>query len=253
MSTDGTPNSPNESTPSPSPTAAPTGEAEWRAGPQSRFAGKSKEEILGIAEGLAVVAERFNQPVPQPQVEAPRNRFDLDIPDDGLVEGRHVKQLFQHLANQPMPVDYVARQQTLSLTVNAVKQAYPEEFKKWGAEIEREWRGLDQAYWNVDTLSKLVRFVRGEHVDELAAEQAQRLLDKSHPTIRSGSGGSGSVSQEQPSIFESGDPDLLASLRGAGIQNEGDIRRACDSLGGISPEQFVAEFRKRKRGDVIYG
>jgi hypothetical protein len=216
----------------------------------------TKEEILGVATGQAAALQNANsllQRFNQPAQEAPKNRFDLDIPDDGLVEGRHVKQLFGALANQPPPVDWVARQQTLSLTVDAVKRAYPDDFKKWGSEIEREWSRLDQSYWNVDTLTQLVKLVRSNHIDELAAEQAQRLLDKSHPTIRSGSGGSVGVSQEQPSIFESGDPDLLASLRFAGIHNEGDIRRACESMGGVSPEQFVAEFRKRKRGDVIYG
>lgn len=242
----------NGSTPS-SPASAPTSGAEpWKAGAHSRFAGRSPEEILGIAEALASVAERFNQPVPQP-VEQPRNRFDFDIPDDQYVDGRQVKQILTQFANQPAPVDYIARQQAIAQAIYTLKRDHAADFQKWGSEIQAEWNKLPQEYWNVDTLGQLIRIVRSNHVDEIAAEKAQRLRDESHPTIRSGSGGSGSVPNTQSNVFETGPQDLLARARQVGISNEAELHAACKELGGVTPEQYVAELEKYGRSAIVRG
>lgn len=233
-----------------SATPTPT-TAEWRAG-SGRFAGMTAEQILGLAEGQAVVLDKFNQPTPVAP-EVPRNRFDFDIPDDQFVEGRHVKQLLQQVQNQGAPVDQGARQQLLALTINTLREKYKEEFKRWLPEIQAEIAKLPQDYWNLDTLSTCVDIVKSRHIDELVAERATRLAGESHPTIRSGSsGGSGGVSQSHASIFETGDPGLLSQLRAAGITDEVELRRACEGT-GVSPENFVKEFAKYGKGAIVRG
>jgi hypothetical protein len=240
-----------ETTDGPSSTAPTSGPGTepWRAGQHSRFAGRSAEEILGIAETLASVAEKFNQPVAQPQTPAP-NRFDLDIPDDDYMTGKQVKGILHHLANQPTPFDPVARQAAAGALYATIKLQWPEEFRKWEGEIRQEASKLPIEYWNLDNLTQIVRIVRSNHVDEIAAEKAQRLANESHPTIRSGSGGSGGVSTNHP--FETGPADMLARLKAVGIQSEAELREACKGT-GIEPEQYLAELEKYGKGAVIRG
>jgi hypothetical protein len=216
----------------------------------------SADQILGIVEGQAValdqansMLQRFNQPA---QVAEPKNRFDYDIPDDEYLTGRQVKGILERFANAPAPVDPVARSQALSLTIGHLREKYKDEFKRWGAEITQECAKLPQEYWNLDTLSTCVDIVKSKHIDELVAEKAQRLANESHPTIRSGSGGSGSVPQSHASIFETGDPALLSQLRAAGITDEVELRRACEGT-GVSPDDFVKEFVKYGKSGVVRG
>lgn len=192
------------------------------------------------------MAERFNQPVPQHQAQP--NRFDLDIADDQYIDGRQLKEIVNRFANAPAPTDPVARQLAAMNAFGLVKLEYADDFKKWESEIRSEAGKLPVEYWNVDTLSQLVRIVRSNHVDELVAEKAQRLANESHPTIRSGSGGSGSV-PNKTSIFESGSPELLSRLRAAQITTEAELREACKGT-GIEPAQFLAELEK---GAIVRG
>ena len=235
----------------PSSSAAPTTPEPWKAGQHSRFAGRSPEEILGIAEAQAEMLAKFNQPIPAPP-PPPQNRFDMDLPDDEYIQGRDVKRILQQVQNQPMPNDPVARAQSAGALFMSIQQAHPDAFKRWGQEIRNEAAKLPIEHWNLDTLSQIVRIVRSNHVDELIAEKAQQLASEAHPTIRSGSGGSGGGPQTHDSVFETGDPTLLAHLRDQGIRNEADLERACQGT-GITPSQFIEEFKKYGNGAVIRG
>ena len=197
---------------------------------------------------MAEVASRFNQPIPQ---QPPPNRFDLDLPDEEYLTGRQVKGLLQQFANQPAPVDHHARQLGAEAVYAGAQARHPEAFRRWKGEIDAEIRKLPIEYWTNQNMDVIVKMVRGEHADELAAEKAQRLIDESHPTIRSGTGGLGSVSNTQP-IFESGPADMLARLKAVGITSEAELREACKGT-GIEPAQYLAELEKYGKGAVIRG
>ena len=218
-----------------------------------RLNGKTPEEILGIASALLTVAEKFNQPIAAPPAAAP-NRFDLDLPDEDYLTGRQVKQVMQQFANQPAPVDHVARRQNILLSIAQLKQdpRYKSAFERWGTEIYGEWNKLHPDYVGLDTLETCVKMVLGNHIDELAAEKAQRLVNESHPTIRSGTGGSGSVPNTQQSVLDNAPSDLQARLRAVGIQSEADLRRACEGT-GITPDAYLVELEKFGKGAVIRG
>lgn len=251
MSENATPVTPNETTGTPSPTPAPTAAEPWRAGQHSRFAGKTPEEILGIAEGLAIVAERFNQPMP---VVEPRSRFDLDISDDDYVQGRQVKQLVQTLVNQGPPVDETARNLAAQGLYTNLRATFADDFKRWGSEIDAEIRRLPVAYWTYDALNTIVKMVRANHIDEIAAEKAQRLLNEQHPTIRSGTGGLGGGPLTQQKTLESeGLPKgWVDQARAKGI-DESVIAEFCRET-GQTPEQYLADVeRYGKNAGVIRG
>jgi hypothetical protein len=257
MSDSASPESTPETTTPPSPTAPPAGASEWRAGQHSQFAGRSAEEILGIAEGQrlaleqqAAVLQRFNQPTHT----EPRNRFDLDVQDDEYLTGRQVKGLFQQLANQPAPVDQTARNLAAQGLYTNIRAARADEFKRWGSEIDNEIRRLDVSYWTYDALNTIVNMVRANHVDELVAEKAQRLANEAHPTIRSGSGGSGGgpLTQQRTLDSDTLPKSWVDKARLLGI-DETTVREFAQ-IAGTTPDEYLADVEKYgKNGAVIRG
>jgi hypothetical protein len=208
-------------------------------------------EIHGYAEGLANVAERFNQPVQQ---QAPANRFDLDLPenDQEYLQVGQVRRLIHQIANQPAPQDPVARQLASQGLYTAIRQSRADEFKRWGPEIDAEIRRLDVSYWTYDALNTIVNMVRANHVDELVAEKAQRLANESHPTIRSGSGGSGSGPINTTTLESDTIPaEWLTKARAAGITEE-KVTEFCQAT-GQTREQYYADLARYGRGAHISG
>jgi hypothetical protein len=220
----------------------------------------TREEILGVATGQAVALEnanamlqRFNQPVQQPE---PRNRFDYDLPadDNEYLQVGQVRRLIGAIANQPAPVDATARNLAAQGLYTNIRSQRADEFKRWGSEIDAEIRRLDVSYWTYDALNTIVNMVRANHVDELVAEKAQRLANESHPTIRSGTGGSGGGSHIQQRTLDS---DTLpkgwveqAKLRGI---DESTVREFAQ-MQGITPDEYLAQVEQYgKNGAVIRG
>ena len=249
-----TPASTPETTPSPSPTPPPSGAANWVAPAHSQFAGRSAEEILGIAEMAAAQLARFNQ---QPHVpEQPKNRFDYDLPadDSEYLQVGQVRRLIGAIANQPAPVDETARQIAAQGLYGNIRTTRSDEFKRWQSEIDAEIRKLPVQYWTYDALNTIVNMVRANHVDELVAEKAQRLAGEQHLTIRSGTGGSGSGPNTQQRTLDS---DTLPRgwvdrARSLGI-DESTVREFAQ-MQGITPDDYLADVEKYgKNGAVIRG
>lgn len=262
MSTPDNATTPDGITRDPSSSEAPIGEGspgplgttseppKWTAGPNSPFAGKSPEELLGIAEGMLAQAQR---PI---QVQMPQqmpSRFDLDIADDDYIDGKRFKQMVQRMVSNPNTVDYGARQQAAGALLATVEMRRADEFRRWGTEIRQELMKLDPGNWTLDNLNIVVDIVKSRHIDELAAEKAQRLVNESHPTIRSGSGGSGSgVPYRQPTLDSEGVPKEWAqAARAAGI-TEQQVWEFCQQA-GISEEQYYRDLVKYGKSGVVHG
>ena len=217
----------------------------------------SAEEIHGLAMGQAqalqqqnAVLQRFNQPVQQ----APRNAFDFDLPDDEYMTGKQVKGILQQFANQPAPIDQNARNLAAQSVWGLIQVQRPDDFKRWGDEINREASKLPVEHWTLDNLKIVVDIVKSRHIDELAAEKAQRLVDESHPTIRSGgSGGSGSgpYTQQRTLASDTLPQGWVDRARAAGI-NEATVREFCE-LTGQTPDQYLADVEKFGKNAVLRG
>jgi hypothetical protein len=220
------------------------------AGQHSAFAGRSAEEILGIAEAQAAMLSRpiqVQQPAPQ------YGRFDMDIADDDYVDGKRLKQLVNRFANNTQSVDYGARQQAAGALLATVEMRRADDFRRWGMEIRQELVKLDPGNWTLDNLNIVVDIVKSRHIDELAAEKAQRLVSESHPTIRSGSGGTGSgVPYKQQTMDSEGVPrEWTQAAKAAGI-SEQQIWEFCQAA-GISEQQYYADLIKYGKGGMIHG
>lgn len=221
----------------------------WTAGAHSAFAGRSAEEILGIAEAQAAM---LNRPV-QVQMPQQQQRFDLDINDDDYVDGRRLKQLAAQFGRNPNTIDYGARQQAAGALLATVEMRRAEDFRRWGMEIRQELVKLDPGNWTLDNLNIIVDIVKSRHIDELAAEKAQRLVSESHPTIRSGSGGSaGGVPYRQPTMDSEGVPREWASAAKAAGISEQQIWEFCQQA-GITEQQYYSDLIKYGKGGVIHG
>ena len=195
---------------------------------------------------------RFNQTPQAP--EQPKNRFDFDLPDDEYLTGRQVKGIMQQIANQGPPVDTTARNLAAQGLYSNIRQSRADEFKRWGSEIDAEIRRLPVEYWTYDALNTIVKMVRANHVDELVAERAQRLRDESHPTIRSGSGGSGSgIPTQQRSLESETLPRGWVERAKANGIDESVVREFAQ-IAGITPDEYLADVEKYgKNGAVIRG
>ena len=242
----GNPETPSDPGGPPGTTAEPP---RWVAGQHSSFAGRSAEEILGIAEAQAAMLAR---PV-QVQVPQQMSRFDLDIADEDYVDGKRLKQLVSRFANNPNTVDYGARQQAAGALLATVEMRRSEEFKRWGMEIRQELVKLDPGNWTLDNLNIVVDIVKSRHIDELAAEKAQRLVSESHPTIRSGTGGTGSgVPYKQQNMDSEGVPrEWAQAAKAAGI-SEQQIWEFCQAA-GISEQQYYTDLIKYGKGGHVHG
>lgn len=253
---DPTDNSTNDGTANPSSSGAPSGNPSpevWRAPANSRLAGKTAEEILGIADASLYALDRVQQQAPPPPPPQQQNRFDFDFPDDEYMNGAQVKKIFAEFAQRPAPVDWTARQQAAGALLATVQLQRADDFRRWGSEINAELQKLDATHWTLDNLRILVDIVKSRHVDELAAEKAEQLRNETHPTIRSGSGGSGGGSHTQQTTLETeGLPkDWVDKLKAQGI-DEAKVREFCAET-GQSVDQYYADVMRWGKGGVVHG
>ena len=59
-----------------------------------------------------------------------------------------------------------------------VKREYADDFRKWGPEIDLYINQTDPQFRTVENLQKIVGMVRANHIDEIAAERAERKLNE---------------------------------------------------------------------------
>lgn len=209
------------------------------------------EEIHGMAIAQAQVLQKFNQPTPQPQ---PVNRFDLDLPnEDEYVQGKDVRRIVAQVQQMNQAGDPVARQLAAQNVWGIVQLQRADDFKRWGHEIQMEAGKLPVDYWTLDNLTTIVNIVRSRHVDELAAEKAQQLANEAHPTIRSGTGGSGSgpLTTQRTLADENLPKDWVDKAKALGI-TEATVREFCQ-MANVTPDQYLADLEKYGKGAMIGG
>ena len=177
----------------PEVTPEPSKPQEWRAGSNypAWMQGKTADEIAQMTMQLGGAVERLAQQPTQWQ-QAPQTPI-ANLDDDAYVDGRSVKgyinQVAQQFGNQTNPMITQSMDMAASACLGQVEREYAAEFAKYRPEIMRELAGIPKSMWNLDNLRKVVKFVRADHVDDLAQERAQALLAQQSPTLRAGSGG----------------------------------------------------------------
>lgn len=242
------PETPSSPTP---PTTTPGVEAEYRYPNDATLPewarGKSASEILAITQQL--VNERVQgTPAPvQPQAPAPA------AGDDEYVTGRDLKAMRQAAESQfGSTLENIAAQNaTTAYTI--AKREHKEMFSKYEPEIVQLLGRVPRNQWTLDVIENAVKFVRGNHVDEIAEEKARRLAAQMEPTIRStGSGGSSPVPRSPDLSLES--DKIPAAWREhakqAGI-GERELQELCWA-NDMTPEAFFKQFESGMVTDAIH-
>ncbi len=128
------------------------------------------------------------QSAPAPQVPATPH-----IDPEGYVTGAQAEQIQRNALAQFTSGNDEALYLASSGNLRIVQQQYAQDFARYGPEIYAEINNLPPKLRSVDNLEKIVKYVKVGHLDEIAAERAQQLVNQMEPSMRS-IGGAGTVS-----------------------------------------------------------
>jgi len=185
--------------------------------------GKTALELLDLSgqmfNGLVQVANA--QPQAQYQA-APAAGLDLsNMDDDQILDVRTARQLLSQQA-QPQP-DLYLQQNMAQLAYSQARQADPKTFGKYEPEILGQLNLLPRTMWNLDTIQRVVRMVRADHIEELASERAEQLAGQRGFGVRtSGSAGhaGGSVNADHSLESDTLPADYRERLKKANVTIE---------------------------------
>ena len=198
------------------------------------------------------VLERFNQQAtvqrqPEPQYQAPPQPSG-EVADDDYVNGATLKRYLQQASQQ-----YVAPQlaqvhtANASMALNLIQSRYGEEFKRYGAEIHGLIAGMPLESRTVDNLERVIKFVRGEHVDQLIEEKAEARARELAGQMGSGLRSSGAPSGTLPpadntfSVANEALPSLWREKAAKVGLTDQTVREFCVA-NGMTPEEFFKQF-----------
>lgn len=229
------------------PPAAPPEPYRFGQNAPAWAAGKTPEELLGIAQQMATALER-QQPAPQPAAPAAPQSFDIGVGDDDYLTGAQVKRVLQQFQGQQRGPDPYSQQAIQMAAENAIGQArfqFKRDFDRFGPEILAKLSMLPPDQKTLPNIEMVVKMVRGEHLEELAGERARELLGQMEPSTRA-LGGAGMAPSSHPTtnVGILDDPripeDARKRMRDSGL-NETTIARFMETQ-GLSRDQFIARY-----------
>ena len=169
--------------------------------------------------------------------------------DDDFTTGAQVRGYIDQRAQQFQQSFGQTAEQAASVARGLVEQQDPEPFKRWGTEIDRLLQNVPKPQWTLDAVRQAVRIVKADHVDELAAERADKIAAERIPTMRS-NGGAGTGSGPTTTIAGLDSPDIpdfwKRSAQAVGL-SERELHEFC-AANGMTPDQFVGQF---KQGNIL--
>ena len=241
------PETPSSPTP---PTGTPGAPAEYRYGNDQNLPewarGKTATEILQLTQQL--VEERVRgTPPPTPQA-APVAQPG----DDDYVTGKDMRSLRQQATAEFTPLIQQLAAQNAQTAYNLAKREHADIFKRYEPEIAQVLGRVPRDQWSLDVVENAVRFVKGNHVDELAEEKARRLVAQMEPTIRStGSGGATPVTRPPEQSLDS--DKLPAAWRERAKQvgiTEREVQELCYQ-NDMTVDEFFKQFGEGLVTDAV--
>lgn len=184
------------------------------------------------------VLQQMQQPQRPAAPQAP------SLADDDFATGAQVRGYLDQRATQFTQSLGNTAAQAASLARGLVEQQDPEPFKRWGREIDTLLQNVPKEQVTLDAVRQAVRIVKADHVDELAAERAERLAAERIPTTRSNGGASSGSSPNTIASLDSPDiPDHWKRSAAAVGLSERELHEFC-AANGMSPDAFVEQFKK---------
>jgi hypothetical protein len=208
--------------------------------------GKSANDVLGIAQQYVDAYER--QQSYQPQQQQQEERYEAPQGQEEYVTNRSLQAAIAQAMKQVAPAIAQPTEAAASALYATIRRdpKFSEYFSKYEPEIQGVLSRVPRANWTLDTIETAVKFVRGNHIEELASERAQQLISKMEPTMRP-SGVAGSAPKPTDEISLASDK-LPASWRDHAKQvglSEKEIQEFCWGQ-GISTAEFYKQFEGGK-------
>ena len=223
---------------------APT---EWRVpedDPRAWARGKTATELLTLTDQAVQSLYQVATMPQQQQYQPPPPNNELD--DDEIIDGKRLKAI---LAGQaPRQETGGSNAQMAQMALSMAQSQHPEAFRKWGPEILANVGQLPVQMRDLDNISRIVRMVRADHVDEIAEERARTIAANSGLSVRTNgaapgypggpSGGALSLESEELPV------EYRDRLKSAGV-TEAQARSFC-AANGITFKEWVAQAKNIK-------
>ena len=253
-----TPTTPAPSSPTPpsgTPTKDSTPELNNLVAPEYRYPetesvpaylrGKTAGEAAKLLQGLVEnIGRGPAQAAPQEQPPAQ---------DDEYVTGGQLRQVQQQALAQVNPWLQTVADQQANMSYNLAKREQTEIFKKYEPEIISVLQRIPRQNWTLDAIQNAVTFVKGNHVDELAAEKVRQLEMTMASTMRST--GRAGLTPESPTQETVGErlgktPDSWRThAQAVGITDQ-QVYEFCHA-NDTTPEEFFAQFKNGIVTDAV--
>lgn len=177
----------------------------------------------------------LNAAPPAAPVAPVASRFD--VADDEYMTGAQFRRAQAAVAPDTTAINLAADN---SLAI--VRQQYATDFAKYGPEISALLASVPANLRTIDNLQRVVKMVRSDHVDEIAAERAQQLVATMAPTVRptGGAGSTAPVSREYSMESEKIPAEWKERARAAKITDE-TVYEFCRA-NGMTPTDFYKQF-----------
>jgi hypothetical protein len=207
--------------------------------------GKSANEILGIAQQYVDAYERQQSYQPQQQQE---ERYDPPQGQDEYVTSKGLQAAIAQAMKQVAPAIAQPAEAAASALYATIRRdpKFSEYFNKYEPEIQGVLSRIPRGNWTLDTIETAVKFVRGNHIDELASERAQQLISKMEPTMRP-SGVAGSAPKPVAEITVESDklPSVWRDHAKQVNLTEREVQEFCMGQ-GITVAEFYKQFEGGK-------
>ena len=137
-------------------------------------------------------------------------------------------------------------QQNASVALGMVQQKYQKDFDRYGPEIHGIIASIPVEGRSLDVLERAVKLVRADHVDELATEQAQRLVTQMVPTVRP-TGGAALESAPTTNLSVSNEalPAVWRDRAKAAQLSDREVAEFCHAT-GTPIDKFFADLQNGK-------
>lgn len=195
------------------------------------------EQVLGVASTL-VDMTTTTQPASAPAPAAPIAPA-IDVADDEYLTGASFRRAMEAATTNAGNVGVAM---AADANVGIIRSQFAADFTKYGAEINALVAQVPVHLRTIDNLTRVVKMVRSDHVDEIAAERAQQLVSTMTPTLRPNGGGSAPapVSREDSLESEKIPAEWKERARAAKI-TEDTVREFCYA-NGMTPRDFYKQF-----------
>jgi ElaB/YqjD/DUF883 family membrane-anchored ribosome-binding protein len=200
--------------------------------------------VESVGRGAAQIATgQQAQPAPQ---QVPQD-------DTEYVTAGHLRLAQREALNQMSPWLKTVASQQATMAYNLAKREHADIFKKYEPEIIGVLQRVPQENWTLDVIENAVKFTKGNHVDEIAAEKVRALESTLASTMRStGRAGMGSASEAKETVEASLGklPETWrAHANAVGITAQ-QVHEFCFA-NDMTPDEFFKQFDKGIVTDAV--